>query len=332
MNRNNKKKPRDTGQSSEPDTNESRRRFLKIASLIGGSSVASSCAVLGLPRVDSVDREMKGWPESYGVLHDITKCVGCRKCEEGCNKANDLIKPETPFDSGSVFDTKRRPTPKAYTVVNRYENPKDKDSPLFRKIQCNHCKEPACATACPIHAYRKTKEGPVLYDPALCFGCRYCMIACPFHVPAYEYENLLEPKIVKCTMCHDRIKKGMLPACVDACPTGAVTFGKRDELLKLAKTRIKGNPDHYIPHIYGEHEVGGTNWLYISSVPFEKIGFPTHLPKKPLIEITKGYLSAVPLVFVIWPALFGMCYAALSDEGKENLNDEEKPETAEGER
>ncbi len=81
--------------------------------------------------------------------------------------------------------------------------------PIYRKVQCNHCKEPACASACPIHAYSKTPEGAVKYDPNLCFGCRYCMVACPFYVPAYDYESALEPKIVKCTMCYDtRVKTG----------------------------------------------------------------------------------------------------------------------------
>lgn len=167
------------------------------------------------------------------------------------------------------------------------------------------------ASACPIHAYTKTPEGAVLYDPEKCFGCRYCMIACPFYVPAYDYESALEPKIVKCVMCHDRIKTGGIPACADACPVGAITFGKRSELINVARKKIMDNPDRYINHIYGEQEAGGTSWLYISGVPFEHYGFPTNLPKKPLIEETKGFLGAVPVVFTVWPALFGMAYAAL---------------------
>jgi len=301
-----------------------RRDFLKTVSAVGGG------VILGTASKAYGIKEFEGWPDSMGVLTDITACVGCRSCEKACNKVNGLPTPEKPFDDGSVFEEKRRPTPGAFTVVNRYDNSGDPDKPVYRKIQCNHCKEPACATACPIHAYSKTPEGAVLYDPDLCFGCRYCMTACPFYVPAYDYDSPLEPRVYKCIMCHDRIKSGGLPACVEACPAGTLTFGKRDDLIRLARKRIMENPGKYIDHIYGEHEVGGTNWLYISGVPFEDLGFPTDLPKKPLVEQTKGFLSAVPVVFTVWPALFGMCYAALrhreslAEEKMENMKKEDE--------
>lgn len=293
----------------------SRRKFLGTVAVIGGTS---------LLRKGNDASASKEFPASdrFGCLTDLTRCVGCRSCERACNEANKLPPPEIPFDSGSVFREKRRPGAKAYTVVNQYPNPKDKDKPLFRKIQCNHCNEPACATACPIHAYTKTKEGAVTYNPDLCFGCRYCMTACPFYIPAYDYDSALDPKIVKCTMCHHRIKEGGVTACSEACPTGALTFGKRDELIRLARERIRKNPERYINHIYGEHEVGGTSWMYISGAPFENVGLPSGLPKKPLIEETKGFLSAVPVVFTVWPALFGMIYAALRH--REQTPDEEQ--------
>ncbi len=282
-----------------------RRGFLGALAAFGGS------ALLGAPEKASAYKKLAGWPGRYGMLTDLTACVGCRSCERACNEANNLPAPAVPFDSPSVFEEKRRPTVGAYTVVNRYENPWKKGAPIYRKVQCNHCNEPACASACPIHAYTKTPEGPVLYNPDLCFGCRYCMIACPFYVPSYDYGSAFEPRIVKCVMCYDRIKGGGMPACAEACPVGAVTFGKRNELLKLAKEKIADHPDRYIDHVYGEKEAGGTSWLYISGVPFEQLDFPTDIPDKPPIELVKGFLSAVPLVFVLWPALFGMCYAAL---------------------
>ncbi|MBI4690999.1 MAG: 4Fe-4S dicluster domain-containing protein [Nitrospirae bacterium] len=278
---------------------------MKTAAVVGGSALIGSYATA------SASKDLSGWPDRYGCLTDLTKCVGCRSCEKACNEVNNLPKPETSFDDGSVFKEKRRPTAKAYTVVNRYKNPKDEGTPIYRKVQCNHCNEPACASACPIHAYTKTKEGAVLYDPEKCFGCRYCMIACPFYVPAYDYESALEPKIVKCVMCYDRIKTGGIPACAEACPAGTITFGKRKDLIKLARKKIAETPDRYIDHIYGEHEAGGTSWMYISGVPFEQLDFPTNIPNRPIIEETKGFLGAVPVVFTVWPALFGMCYAAL---------------------
>lgn len=283
-----------------------RRSFLGTVASISGA------AIVGSGTLAHASGDFSGYPNSYGLLTDLTLCVGCRSCEKACNEENKLPAPATPFDDASVFSQTRRPDAHAYTVVNRYENPKDKNAPIYRKIQCNHCKEPACATACPIHAYNKTPEGAVMYNQDLCFGCRYCMVACPFYVPAFDYESALEPKIVKCTMCYDtRVKHGKITACAEACPAGAITFGKRDELIKIARSRLEKNPDKYVDHIYGEHEAGGTNWIYISSVPFEQLGFSANVPNKPPIELTKGFLSTVPLVFTIWPALFGMCYAAV---------------------
>lgn len=294
--------------------------------LIGSAAAIGGTALLGSYKDASASKEFSGWPDRFGCLTDLTACVGCRSCEKACNEANNLPKPDVSFDEGSVFKEKRRPTAKAYTVVNQYKNSKDEGRPIYRKIQCNHCNEPACASACPIHAYTKTPEGAVLYDPEKCFGCRYCMIACPFYVPAYDYESAFEPKIVKCVMCHDRIKTGGIPACADACPAGAITFGKRSELINVARKKIMKNPDRYINHIYGEHEVGGTSWMYISGVPFEQLDFPANLPKKPLIEETKGFLGAVPVVFTVWPAMFGMVYAALRHREEIEKNSKHKKE------
>ncbi|MBI5576267.1 MAG: 4Fe-4S dicluster domain-containing protein [Deltaproteobacteria bacterium] len=285
--------------------------------LLQGLAVAGGAAIIGTSTEVFADGKFSGWPDRRGMLTDLTECVGCRSCEKACNEANRLPGPEVPFDEKSVFERKRRPTASAYTVVNRYE-PKSSDKPLYRKVQCNHCNEPSCAAACPVKAYTKTPEGSVLYNADVCFGCRYCMVACPFYVPAYDYDSALEPKIVKCTLCYGRISKGGIPACAEACPAGAVTFGKRSDLIKLARNKIRKNPDKYIDRIYGEYEVGGTSWLYISSVPFDQLDYPNNIPEKPLVEQTKGFLSAVPMVLTIWPALLTMCYAATRNkEGKE---------------
>ena len=303
-------------ESSRPSRGISRRSFLSVSMLTG-------CAALGVPLQAGALNEFKGWPKSYGMLTDFTACVGCRSCEEACNKANGMPAPDKPFTDDSVFRESRWPSAAALTVVNRFENPKDKTKPTYRKIQCNHCLEPACASACPIRAYTKTPEGAVIYNEDLCFGCRYCVIACPFNIPGYSYESALEPKIIKCTLCHVRVSKGQIPACADACPAGAITYGKREDLLKIARKRIEDNPDKYIDHIYGEREVGGTSWLYISGVPFEQLGFPSNLPKKPLLELTEGYLSAVPVIFTTFPAIFGLVYSAMKHHTKKAGKEEE---------
>ncbi|MDH4183962.1 MAG: polysulfide reductase NrfD [Nitrospinota bacterium] len=286
------------------DFSPSRRRFLGMAAISGAAMATGPAWAAGLD-------EFTGWPEGFGMLSDLTRCVGCRKCEQACNQVNNLPAPEKPFNDESVFDQHRQPTASAYTVVNRYIDPEFEDLLSFRKIQCNHCNEPACASACPAHAYSKTPEGAVVYDESLCFGCRYCMVACPYGVPAFRYQSALEPKIVKCTFCHQRIAKGELPGCAEACPSGALLFGKRSDLLFIARERIRKFRGDYITHIFGEFEAGGSAWLYLSKVPFEELGFPVELPKKPMIEYTKGYLASVPLVLTIWPALFGMFYAAV---------------------
>ncbi len=311
-------KPDDGVPAQKQQSGMNRRAFLGTCAAISGITL------VGARGAAHASAEFSGWPDSYGVLTDLTACVGCRSCEKACNEANGLPAPDKPFDDASVFDVLRAPTHKAYTVVNRYDNPKDKSKPIYRKVQCNHCKEPACLTSCPIHAYTKTPEGPVMYNPELCFGCRYCMTACPFNIPAYDYYSALEPRIQKCTMCHPRIKEGKITACAEACPAGALTFGKREDLLKLGRKRIADNPDRYVDHIYGENEVGGTNWMYIAGVPFELLGFPTNLPKRPLIEETKGFLAAVPIVLTAWPALFGTIYAALRH--RDAIDEENKQE------
>jgi formate dehydrogenase iron-sulfur subunit len=319
----------DEGNKSQPaamgdSLKFSRRRFIgtiaAIGGALGGASLVSKARTAGA-------KEISGSANRYGVLYDLTLCVGCRSCEKACNEENKLAAPKVPFDDPSVFDEVRRPMVEAYTVVNRFPNPKDPNKPLYRKVQCNHCNEPACATACPVHAYTKTAEGPVTYDVNLCFGCRYCMIACPYFVPAYDYSSALEPRISKCTMCDHRVKHGRPTACAESCPTGALTFGKRSDLIKVARERIMKNPDKYVDHIFGEHEAGGTSWLYISGVPFEHYGFPTNIQKAPMLENTKGFLSTVPLVFTIWPALFGMLYSATQHRSRsEKDKDHDKSE------
>jgi Fe-S-cluster-containing dehydrogenase component len=255
-----------------------------------------------------------------GVLHDTVLCVGCRTCEAACNKVNELPPPEKPFTDLSVLDTKRRTANTDYTVVNKYSGKAGK--PVFVKKQCNHCLEPACASACFVKAFAKSKEGAVTYDPSVCVGCRYCMVACPFNIPTYEYDSAFSPRVVKCTMCRPRILEGKVPGCVEACPKEALTFGKREDLLKIARERIQKYPDRYLDHIYGEHEMGGTSWLYLSGTAFSHIGMREDLGVKSAPELTAGALGAVPIVVGLWPVLLTGIYAM--SKRKEKVAVEEK--------
>ena len=294
-----------------------RRKFLK-GSLLTGATASLLCK----SKSAEASGTFGGYPDGMGVLVDLTRCVGCRSCEAACNKEQGLPAPAQPFDDMSVLDHKRRTSEGAYTVVNRYDIP-GSDHPLFRKIQCNHCNEPACLTSCFVNAYTKTPEGAVMYDPTVCVGCRTCMIACPFYVPAYSYSSVLNPVVKKCIFCYPtRLKFGRPPACVEACPREVLSFGKRKDLIELGHQRIRQNPDLYEHHIYGEKEVGGTAWMYLSSAPFDQVGFDTDLGNQPILSYVKEFLTVVPMVLTIWPALFAGFH--LLATRKEGLKKEEK--------
>ncbi len=280
-----------------------RRKFLQLLGITGGAATPVSMGAR--KAVAASGARVEPDRNAVGVLHDSTLCIGCRRCEAACARVNNLPPPKDLGDA-AVFDAKRRPEVDAYTVVNRYD--RNAGKPIFRKMQCNHCLEPACASACFVRAFKKTPEGPVVYDPSLCVGCRYCMIACPFTIPAYDYHKVLNPLVHKCTLCAPRLAEGKLPGCVEICPTGALVFGKRTELLDLARERIRKTPGLYEDHIYGETEVGGTSWLYLSPVPHAELGQP-ELDTTSIPELTSGALGAVPMVAALWPVLLTGAYA-----------------------
>jgi formate dehydrogenase iron-sulfur subunit len=293
-----------------------RRKFL------GWVGAAGTAMAAGANAQAASNKEFKGYPESQAVLHDTVRCVGCRSCEDACNKVNELPSPDRPFNDLSVLKNARRTTPKNYTVVNRYPSDQGGGKWHFRKNQCNHCLEPACASACFVRAFTKTKEGAVTYDSSVCVGCRYCMVACPFEIPTYEYDEPFTPRVMKCTMCHPRIVKGQLPGCVAFCPTEALTFGKRDDLLRIARERIRKYPDRYVDHIYGENEMGGTSWLYLSAVPFKELGMREDLGVTPAPKLTSGALGAVPIIVGLWPVFLTGIYAMT--RRKEKISTQER--------
>jgi len=243
---------------------------------------------------------------SKGVLVDISKCMGCKGCQVACKQWNDLPATKTSFnnDLGSPADASGN----TWTHV-RFRTVENGDEVKYRfaKRQCFHCEEPACASACFAKALQKTPEGPVVYHPNLCVGCRYCMLACPFEVPKYEW-NKTFPLIAKCQFCfdpdgkYDRLGNGLKPACVSTCPTGCLQYGDREELVAQAWARINSD-SKYVKHVFGEKEVGGTSWLYISDVPFETFGFRTDVTTRPLPEYTESFMKLTPIVALSWGTL-----------------------------
>jgi formate dehydrogenase iron-sulfur subunit len=267
------------------------------------------------------------------TLIDITNCIGCRACQVACKQWNEREGEETELEAELGFQNPATLSAKTYTLIafHEMENPQKPGGveSAFVMQRCLHCLEPACASACPTTALYRQADGPVTYDVDKCIGCRYCMLACPWDVPTAEW-NSLAPKISKCTHCADRADQpvpiafngkslpedaGMrfteriaTPACVKACPADALRYGTRDEMLALAHKRISNRPDKYIDHVYGEKELGGTTVMYLSAVPFEKLGFPTY-GEKPFPAFTSVALGAVPPAVMTVGALLGATYA-----------------------
>ncbi len=223
---------------------------------------------------------------SKGILTDITKCIGCLNCVSACKEVHNLE-----ADEPRIWQKNDGLSAENWTsIIKKPEN-------HYIRKQCRHCLEPACVSVCPVGALSKTKIGAIVYDSSKCMGCRYCMMACPFGIPRYDWDKAV-PYVEKCILCYDRIEKGEQPACTDACPTNATIFGDRSELLKIAHSRIKENPGKYINKVWGEHEVGGTSVLYISDIDLGFLSYQTKPVDKPLPEETAPAMESVPFAFV----------------------------------
>lgn len=236
---------------------------------------------------------------SMAILNDVTKCIGCEACVDACQKANDLPK-EKPWRWVTRIDDL---SSARWTTIQRVSS---KSGDHFIRKQCMHCLDPSCVSACIVGALQKTPEGPVIYDRDVCIGCRYCMIACPWEIPRYSWEDTV-PYIQKCSMCYERcVDEGKPPACVEACPTKATIFGERDELIREAKRRLAQEPMKYIPRIWGESEVGGTSVLYISDVDLKLTGLDSPVvDTDPIPYRTTKILHKMPHVFVSMALVMG---------------------------
>ena len=227
---------------------------------------------------------------SKAILYDATLCIGCRLCEQACAERNHLPYNET------IAAEEKLSEHKVTAVLTRGDK--------FMRRLCMNCGDPTCVSVCPVGAFRKTVAGPVTYDQSRCIGCRYCMLACPFQVPTYEWNKRL-PIVKKCDMCSDRVAADRPTACAEICPTGATKFGERDALIAEAQQRLRDKPDQYFHHIFGVSEVGGTAVLLLSSVPFEQFGYRADLPNEPLPLLTWRVLSHVPDIAVLGSVLLG---------------------------
>ena len=250
---------------------------------------------------------------SVGLLIDTTRCIGCGACSAACKEQNNL-----------PLAIEEKTTAYTWTTVQKAGNTN------VRRL-CMHCEGPTCVSVCPVGAMSKKPEGPVVYDGKKCFGCRYCIMACPFNVPKYQWDKAI-PVVGKCILCADRVKEGLPTACASVCPTGATLFGNRDDLVREAQFRVAGRPDRYVNHVYGLTEAGGTSVLFLSAVPFETLGMKTDMPRQPLPLLTWQILSKIPdFVLMAGVFLYGIHWitqrreAVASLEGGEGFHPGEPP-------
>ncbi len=300
--------------SDNNKTKLSRRAFLKNVGAGAAAMVAAHLA--GEIQPASADTE-NGW----GILIDLTRCVGCNSCALACKETNNM--PDADIEPTKLSS-------KALTFVEPHEVTTISGDAKKRyvKRQCMHCLNASCASACPVGAMYKSDEGPIVYRAERCMGCRYCQLACPFAIPSFEWDNGITPVISKCWMCHDRLQEGLKPACVEACPTGTLRVGRRDELLAQAHAQIESNPGRYVDHIFGEFEVGGTSMLYLSDTPFEELGFLVDVPLTAPPEQTRKVTNTLPFALTGVMALMAGT-AAYTNRTSEKTDKQEDKEQAE---
>jgi len=322
--------------------NLERRDFLKVLS-VGALTAGNVSSVLA-----NIRKTLS--PDAVGILYDGTICIGCKACEAACKKYNDMPpengKMEAAFGVDGIWDASSDISEKTLNKIKLYTDGtgmtknQETDGYAFVKRACMHCVDPDCVSACPVTALTKNEvTGIVEYNADACIGCRYCMIACPYDVPKFEYAKAI-PEIQKCQLCDHRQAVGDIPACCEFCPTGASLFGKVTDLLEEAHKRVElttgstyeypmrsldsGDTSPktvapYINYIYGEKEGGGTQYLLLSAVPFAKLGLPV-LPDSSAASRSEGlqhgiYKGLIAPVALLGGLLYGAYQTTKQAEG-----------------
>ena len=293
----------------------------------GLAAAGATLAVLPTP---AVARQRKTPPpDAKGMLYDTTLCIGCKACVAACKVANGLAADTTSYGDG-LYDAPVALNEFTKNIIQLYE---DGDQRSYVKRQCMHCIDAACVGACMIGALKKREFGIVTWDAAKCIGCRYCQMACPFNVPKFEWTKVA-PKIVKCEFCSQRPGKPFEPACCEVCPRQAVIAGNYVDLLEEAHRRLAEHPDRYVPKVYGETELGGTQVLYLSHVPFEKLGF-RFADDEPVPELQQtiqhgayqGFVAPVALYALLGAVMFRNRRKGQAEGGGPDNRPDARPET-----
>lgn len=285
-----------------------RRDFFRQAGLAGAGLLATATGA-------KANSECKVDNDQCAMLYDATKCVGCKACMAVCKRVNGdyggLAYEKAKFDPDGLWDAPEDLSGSTRTLIKLY---KEQRQWSYVKYSCMHCQKPSCVSVCPVSAMTKDpKTGIVDYDKETCIGCRYCQVACQFNIPRFQWDSPT-PRIVKCDFCHStNLAQQGITACAQACPVGAIKFGKRAELLAEARQRLAQNPKKYVQHIYGEHEAGGANHLYLAAVPFQKLGLPV-LGDEPPAVLSETVQHTIYKGFIAPVALYGaLCFVAVKN-------------------
>jgi len=288
---------------------KSRRDFLKLLSM-GGAGLLACSTEGGASTGTTVNNE------AIGMLYDATRCVGCKACMAACKRVNgdygSLSYEKAKFDSDGLWDAPADLSGSTRTLIKLFKESDSRWS--YIKYSCMHCQKPSCVSVCPVSAMTKDRiTGVVDYNKDTCIGCRYCQVACAFNIPKFQWDKSI-PQIVKCDLCvKTNLREKGITACAEVCPVGAIKFGKRRELLQDAKTRLQENPGKYLAHIYGEHEAGGTNHLYLAAMPFNKLGLPELKPEAPA-EFSEKIQHTIYKGFIAPVALYSaLCFVAVKN-------------------
>ncbi len=288
-----------------------RRDFFKVAGLASSGLLASAAD-------SSASDNFQVNNDELGMLYDATRCVGCKACMVACKRVNgdygSLAYEQAEFDTDGLWDAPQDLSGDTRTLIKLARQDQRWS---YVKYSCMHCQKPSCVSVCPVKAMTKDKvTGIVDYDKGTCIGCRYCQVGCAFNIPKFQWDKPM-PQIVKCDFCRNtNLKEKGVPACAEVCPAGAITFGKRKDLLTEARARLQQNPQKYIQHIYGEHEVGGTNHLYIAGMDFLQLGLP-ELPSDSPASFSEKIQHTIYKGFIAPIALYGtLCFVAVKNMKK----------------
>ena len=232
---------------------------------------------------------------------DSSKCTACRGCQVACKQWNDLrgyVPGERETRNTGSYENPPRLDPQTWTRIRFHEyEDGDRFQWLFLKEGCMHCSHAACVDVCPTHALKYGPNGIITYERELCNGCGYCSQFCPFQIPQLELLNRLtgEAKSSKCVFCQDRTTNGLEPACVKACPAGALDWGDRDAMVAQAQGRVerlKSEQGLTQANVYGETQLGGLGRIYVLTAPPAAYGLPEN-PKYPAMATVQKVLQPV---------------------------------------